>query len=84
MCVNFKPLNKITMKQKFPMPRTDELPNRLHGSAVFSTLDFADAFLEIPLHPDDRHKTAFHTHTRKLQHNPMPCRLLEVRTELQQ
>ena len=67
MCINFKPLNKITVKQQFRMPRIDEILDRLHGSAVYSTFDFTDAFLQIPIHPDDRHKTAFHTRTRKFE-----------------
>ncbi|CDJ29970.1 uncharacterized protein EMH_0054140 [Eimeria mitis] len=68
VCVDFKPLNKITVKQKFPMPRVDEILHRLQRSAVYSPFDFAEAFLQIPIHPEDRHKTAFHTRTRKLQY----------------
>ena len=83
MCVNFKPLNAITIKQKFPMPRVDELLDRLHGSAVYSTFDFTDAFLQIPIHPDDRHKTAFHTRARKLEYTCMPFGLVNAPAELQ-
>lgn len=83
MCVNFKPLNKITVKQKFPMPRVDELLDRLQGSAVYSTFDFTDAFLQIPIHPADRHKTAFHTRTRKLEYTCMPFGLVNAPAELQ-
>ena len=54
MYINFKPLNKILVKQQFPMPRIDELLDRLQGSAVYSTFDFTDAFFQIPTHPDDR------------------------------
>ncbi|CDJ29330.1 Retrotransposon nucleocapsid protein, related [Eimeria mitis] len=68
MCVDFKHLNKITVKQKFPMPRVDEILDRLQGSAVYSAFDFAEAFLHISIHPEDRHKTAFHSRTRNLEY----------------
>ncbi|CDJ36322.1 uncharacterized protein EMH_0078200 [Eimeria mitis] len=66
MYVDFQPLKKITVKQKFPMPRLDEILDRLQGSWVYSAFDFADSFLQIPIHPENRHKTAFHTRTREM------------------
>ena len=78
MCINFKPLNKIAVKQQFPMPMIHELLDRLQGSAVYSTFDFADAFSQIPIHPDDRHKTAFHIRTRKLEFTCMPFGLVNA------
>ena len=71
------------VKQQFPMPRIDELLDRLQGSAVYSTFDFTDAFLQIPVHPDDRHKTTFHTRTRKLEFTWMPFGLANAPAELQ-
>ena len=65
------------------MPRIDELLDRLLGSAVYSSLDFAEAFLHIPIHPDDRRKTAFHTRTRKLEYTCMPFGLVNAPAELQ-
>ena len=82
MCINFKPLNKITVKQQFPMPTIDELLDRVHGSAVYSTFDLTDAFLQILIHPDDRHKAAFHTRTRKLEFRCMPVGLVNAPAEL--
>ena len=61
----------------------DELLDRLQGSAVSSTFDFTDAFLQIAIHPGDRHKTAFHTRTRKLEFTCMPFVLVNAPTELQ-
>ncbi|CDJ28247.1 OSJNBb0049I21.6 protein, related [Eimeria mitis] len=82
MCVDFKPINKITEKQKFPMPRVDEILDRLQGSAVYSAFDFAEAFLQIPIHPKDRHKTAFHTRTRKLDYTCMPFGVVNAPAKL--
>ncbi|CDJ35727.1 OSJNBa0079C19.6 protein, related [Eimeria mitis] len=83
MCADFKPLNKITVKKKFPMPRVDEILDRVQGPAVYSAFNFAEAFLHIPIHPEDRHKTAFHTRTRKLEYTFMPFRLVNAPAELQ-
>lgn len=82
MCINFMPLNKNTVKQQFPMPRLDELLDRLQGSAVYSTFEFTDAFLQISIHPDDRHKTVFHVRTRKLDFTCMPFGLVNAPAEL--
>ena len=82
MCINFKPLNKITVKQQCPMPRIDELLDRLQGSAAYSTFDLTDAFLQIPIHPDDRHKKAFQTRMHKLEFTCMPFGLVNALAEL--
>ena len=66
MCINFKLLNNVAVKQQFPRPRIEELLERLQGSAVCSTFEFTDASLAIPIPPDDRHITAFHTRSLKL------------------
>ncbi|CDJ29277.1 uncharacterized protein EMH_0003480 [Eimeria mitis] len=83
MCIDFKPLNKITAKQNFPMPRVEEILDRLQGSAVYSAVEFVVAFLQIPIHPEDRHKTAFHTRTRKPEYTCMPFRLVNAPAKLQ-
>ena len=85
MYINFKPLNTITVKEQVLMPRIDELLDRLQGSAVYSTLGFMDAFLQIPIHRDDRHKMAFHTRTRNLEFTCTPklahCGIHDVGTQ---
>ena len=83
MCFNFKLLNAITGKKHFPMPRIDGLLDRLQGSAVYSALDYTEAFLQIPIHPDDRNKTPFHTRTRKLEFTCKPFGLVNAPAELQ-
>ncbi|CDJ28180.1 uncharacterized protein EMH_0099790 [Eimeria mitis] len=63
--------------------RVDEILDRLQGSAVYSAFDFAEAFLQIHIHPEDRHKTAFHTRTRKVEYTCMPFGLVNAPGELQ-
>ena len=65
------------------MPRIDERLDILQGSAEYSAGDFADAFLEIPIHPDARHTTEFRTRTRKLEYTCMPFGLVNAPAEMQ-
>ena len=59
LCVDYRELNKRTTKDAYPLPRPDEAQDRLAGSSVFSTLDMQNGYWQIPIHPDDRPKTAF-------------------------
>ena len=67
----FPGLNKIALKQKFPMPRIDERVDKLQISAIYSTFDILDAFFQIPIRSDDRLNSAFHTHLRSLEYTCM-------------
>ena len=61
VCLDPRPINAQTAPDPYPMPRMDEIFSRLKGSKVFSTLDAASGFWQIPINPSDRHKTAFRT-----------------------
>ena len=82
MRVNFQPLNKTVMKEKFPVHRSNEYLERLQGSAVYSALNFADAFLQIPIHPDDGRRNEFHSHVFTFWHTCVPFGLINVLAEL--
>ena len=59
--VDYRRLNEITVKDKFPLPRAKDCLDALSGSTFFSTLDLSQSFYAIPLDPRDRDKTAFAT-----------------------
>jgi transposase InsO family protein len=62
-CVDFRHLNAITAKSKYPVPIIEELLDELHGASWFSSLDLTAGYHQILLKPGEEPKTAFQTHT---------------------
>ncbi|CAI5690254.1 unnamed protein product [Oreochromis niloticus] len=60
-CVDYRPLNKVTKKDSYPLPRIDESLDLVAGSSWFSTLDLRSGYWQVPLSPESRPKTAFCT-----------------------
>jgi hypothetical protein len=60
--VDYRGLNSITVKNKYPMPIVDELLDELAGAKWFTKIDLRAGYHQIRLKPEDEHKTAFKTH----------------------
>ena len=61
MVVDYRALNKITIKNRYPLPGIDDLSDKLFGAQYFSCLDAASGFHQILLKDEDKPKTAFRT-----------------------
>ena len=71
-CIDYRQLNEATIKNKYPLPRIDDLLDNLRGSQYFSSLDLASGYWQITLSDSDHEKTAFNTHIGKYQWRVMP------------
>ena len=61
LCVDYRPLNEVTIKNKYPLPRIDLLFDQLARAKVFSKIDLSSGYHQIKIKPEDIPKTAFTT-----------------------
>jgi hypothetical protein len=61
LCVDYRPLNAVTIKNKYPLPRNDILFDRLAGAQVFSKIDLHSGYHQIKIRIDNIPKTTFTT-----------------------
>jgi hypothetical protein len=75
LCVDYRGLNAITIKNRYPLPRIDELMDRISGARFFTKLDLRDAYHRIRIRRGDEWKTAFRTRYGQFEYLVMPFRL---------
>ncbi|KAL2098255.1 hypothetical protein ACEWY4_007462 [Coilia grayii] len=72
LCVDYRQLNARTRKDAFPLPRIEESLDALTGATLFSTLDMASGYNQVPVAEQDKAKTAFCTPFGLFEFNRMP------------
>lgn len=72
MCIDYRALNDLTVRNKYPMPRIDDFLDNLSGAQYFSSLDLTSGYWQIVLHSNDWEKTAFNTHLGKFEWRVIP------------
>jgi hypothetical protein len=77
-CVDYRKLNDITMKNRFPMPLIDEILDELSGTKFFSSLDLKARYHQVRMKEGEEYKTAFKTHNGHYQFKVMPFGLTNV------
>ncbi|GJV50340.1 putative reverse transcriptase domain-containing protein [Tanacetum coccineum] len=66
MCIDYRELNKLTVKNRYPLPRIDDLFDQLQGSSVYSKIDLRSGYHQLRVRDEDIPKTAFRTRFIKI------------------
>ena len=83
MCVDYRALNKTTVRDRFPLPHIEDLLNKLAGAKVFSKIDLKQGFWQMRMDPDDEEKTAFVTPFGSFQFRVLPMGLSNAPSSFQ-
>ncbi|GJT05528.1 putative reverse transcriptase domain-containing protein [Tanacetum coccineum] len=72
MCIDYRKLNKLTVKNRYPLPRIDDLFDQLQGSSIYSKIDLRSSYHHLRVREQDIPKTAFQTRYVHYEFQVMP------------
>ena len=72
MCIDYRSLNEVTIKNKYPLPRIDDLFNQLKGAKYFSKIDLRSGYYQLKIQLSDIPKIAFVTRYGQYEFTVMP------------
>ena len=78
LCIDYRKLNDVTVKDPFPLPRIDAILAEIGSNQVFSTLDLHSGYHQVPITEEDQYKTAFVTPDGKYEWKVMPFGLVNA------